>query len=275
MGMAEAYTSMGAEQGGITAIHYNPAASAYLRYPEFSVMGQRGFAEDNFGSFYFGYPTTLYGSYGGGLQYYNAGSIELINTAGESRTVNSEQDFSAFFNYANIYSGFASGINARILRSSLVDEFSAIAGVVDIGAQGRVLDDQVSLGVSVSDLGTRLHYAQTDEEIPWILRAGASYLYPFQDGSHLIASLDAAAEKGEKIKEFLGFEYFLRNVVSLRAGYKAGQAAGKLSFGFGVIVNKVRIDYALTDSDGLGKVHTASLTYKFDRLDEVYQKESY
>jgi hypothetical protein len=43
--MAEAYTSMGAEQGGITAIHYNPAASAYLRYPEFSVMGQRGFAE--------------------------------------------------------------------------------------------------------------------------------------------------------------------------------------------------------------------------------------
>ena len=274
-GMAEAYSSLGTDVGGITAIYYNPASAAYLRKPEFSVMGQRGFADDNYGSLYFGFPTTMYGTYGGGVQYYNAGDIELINTAGESRTVNAEQDLAAFFNYGTIYSGFASGINARILRSSLVDQFDAIAVAADLGAQARFLDDQVSVGLSVDNLGTQLQYHSVGEQIPLVVRGGASYRYPFIDGSHLIASMDGMFVRGENGKALIGFEYFLRNVVSLRAGYKAGQDIGKLSFGFGVVVAKVRIDYALTDADGLGKVHTASLTYKFEGNKDIIQQESY
>src|SRR4051812_11967198 len=84
--MGEAFVSISGDAGGVGALHYNPASTAFLKRSELYLMGRNGVADDTFGGAIFGQPTR-FGTISGALTYYSVGDIDLVDSVGRARTV--------------------------------------------------------------------------------------------------------------------------------------------------------------------------------------------
>lgn len=274
LGMSESYVSLDADEGGVVAAHYNPASTAWMKSREFSFMGQKGVADDSFGTLTLGLPSGI-GNFAGSFVYYSVGDIDLINSQGQQSTVKAQQDLSASFNYSRILlDKFSAGATIKVLNSKLLDSFSATAFAIDVGGHAKFQEDRLTVGAAVSNVGTGLKYLNTNEPLPLTLQAGASQRWSFEEWGNIILSGDLVSVKDEKVKELIGGEYLWNHIVALRGGYKIGQDLGKYSFGFGITVGSLQIDYAMTDGGRLGFSHSASVAFKFGgQNSEVHRVE--
>jgi|GEM_PF-1673079 len=278
--MAESFSSIGADVGGISALHYNPAAPSYLNEAQLSFTGQRGWIDDYFTAVYFGVPTN-WGTYTANILYSNLGDIELINTAGQSSFVKAQRDWVLQLNYAEKLSDFyGTGVSLKLIQSNLVGSITANAIAIDFGNQIRFLQDQLALGFSVHNIGSRLNYASTSEPLPFVVRGGVSYRYPieiirslrFYTTEELLVALDFVKENDTELKKAIGLQYIWQNSVALRTGYKFGQDLGKLNLGLGILTKSCNIDYSISDGSGLGVTHLVTLTYEFPK--EMFVKKT-
>ncbi len=263
-GMAEAYSSFGSDVGGIETLHYNPASPAFLDSRQMSLMGQRGVADDTYGSFLFGSPTPL-GSLSTEIMYYSLGDIDLIDRAGVTRTVKAEQDIAIGLNYSDrlMLDNISSGLTIKYLRSTLADSKSSNAWAADIGLQGRFLEDRLAFGFAFQNLGSQLNYIDAGESLPSTIRFGTSYTLPAEPNGKVRFAFDVLQTRDENWKQYLGAEYAWNRLVAFRAGYKNGQDQGKLNFGVGFFWTRYELDYAFTDAGKLGSLHTVSVSARF------------
>lgn len=261
-GMAEAVSSLDARETGASSFHYNPAAPSNLAAPQISFMGQKGIADDLYGSLFYGHPTVL-GSFSLGAVYYSLGDIQLVNTSNVSTTVNAEKDYALSLNYAEEFFGaLGTGITIKYLNSKLVDAVSATSFAFDVGIKSRLENDRLALGFSVLNIGSDLKYLDAPEPLPLTVRLGGSYRLNFQDAGRAILALDLVKERENDFKKFIGADYIWNELISVRGGYKIGQEEGNLSAGFGFVTAGFTIDYAITNGK-LGQIHSASLSCRF------------
>jgi len=81
---------------------------------------------------------------------------------------------------------------------------------------------------------------------------------------HLTLALDIAKPQDNEIYYCLGAEWWLRNALALRAGYKTNQDAGEgITAGIGLKVGKMSLDYAYVPYGELGNTHRISWKMKF------------
>jgi len=260
--MAEAVTSLDAQETGVYATSYNPAATADLLAPQMALMGQKGILDDAYGSLFYGHPTPL-GAFSLGMIYYSLGNIELINTFNVSRTVKAQEDYVFSLTYAeNFFETLSTGLTFKYLNSQLVDAVRATSYAFDIGVQNRLDYDRLGLGFSILNIGSNLQYLQVLEPLPLTVRLGGSYRFNFQNLHQVMIALDLVKELGNDLKEFFGVDYVWNDLLSVRSGYKFGQDEGAFSTGLGFMMGGVTLDYALTIGN-LGQRHSASLIYRF------------
>ena len=253
LGMGEAFTAIG---GGLGSMYYNSAGLGFMKTRQASVLFKRGMAEDSTGAIDAGI-TCGRGAVGLGLLYYTAGAIELINTAGVSRTVNAETDYLVNVSYGCPLSrAVAIGAGAKALRSTLVEDVSATAYALDLGVMWRV--KKISFGFAVQNIGDKIKYIDEGDNLPLTMRAGASYV-----SKSLTAGIDVVKQNDNEIKEHLGIEYTLQKMISLRGGYKLGYDAGSITLGLGLrFLKSCQFDYAMALMDKFDNAHYASLTFR-------------
>jgi hypothetical protein len=119
--MAEAYT---VSVEDINGLHYNPAVISALGAREASVFYGRGFFDDQYGGLTYVQPAGP-GVVGASLKYYTTGDMALDN--GESvRMAKGMSDYLLGLSYAATL-GDAVGLGGtlKVLRSTLVEDFSA------------------------------------------------------------------------------------------------------------------------------------------------------
>ncbi len=251
--MAEAYTAI---SGNIDCLYYNPAGIALLEKKQMSFTYQKGISDDNFGIINFGLPTKN-GVFAGSLILYTAGDIELIDIFGNSRTVKSQEDYLAAFSYSrNLFKNVSIGLNAKVLHSTLVEDFSATAFAFDIG--GLYKRKNFSLGLAVQNIGTKLKYEDEGDSLPMNIRTGISYRI-----NDLSLGFDIIKPNDDDLKENIGMEYTIEKLFTLRAGYKIGYDLDSLTFGIGFNLKDFNIDYATAMKDDFDPTHKVSLTYNF------------
>ena len=260
IGVAEALTGVPGDIGGISVLQYNPGAAGFIKGKEIYITGQKGMSDDTAGSFIMGIPRR-YGTLSWSFLYYSAGNIDLINTQGITRNVTAEKDYVLSMSYGAVMDeSYGVGVSLKYLRSQLIDDLSASAVAADAGFQLK--NDQMTLGLSVQNAGTKLKYIETEENLPLTLRGGISYKYDFDNTARIMPSFDIIKERDSNLKELLGAEILWREAISLRAGYKFGQDGGKLNFGAGLNLG-FQIDYAYSGGEDAGTSHTVSLGVKF------------
>lgn len=187
----------------------------------------------------------------------------------------SDSETAFFVSYGrHVNTSLSLGGSVKLVRKA-IGKYNANGFGFDIGAQYRLSDD-LTLGANIQDATTTLLLWNEDgeqENINPTLKTGLAWIKPigFMQGQ-IAATFDVDTrfegrdEVGSQYSTgtvsfdtHFGVEYFYRNALAFRLG----PSAGDLTAGAGIILNKLRFDYAFIGHNELGDTHRISGSIRF------------
>lgn len=260
IGMGGAFVSIADD---VNTIHYNPAGLTLITDRELSFMYLKGMVDENYAFAGYSQPVKKIGTIGASIIHYDGGNIELNFVDGTSKTLKAEQDYVVTLSYSrSIHERISIGLGAKIIQSSLVEEYSVTSFGSDLGVVS-VLKENLKFGLVVQNLGTGIKYKQETDPLPLTIRTGVSCKTVLKEGHGITGSLDIVKPNDESIKEQMGIEYQLKNMFALRIGYKIGYDLYSFTCGLGFTSAKFKIDYGFAPMAELNSTHRVSFTISF------------
>jgi hypothetical protein len=306
--LGDAYVSVVRD---ISSVYWNPAGLGYMEKNEFQVMYQPWIADINTSYVGLGYVHQQMGTFAVGFVYSSYGEEDVTSVQMQEGTGEKFDglDFSVSLSYGRkLAQWFSFGATGKYIASRIWHE-SASAVALDLGAIVNTSflswtgepDGGLTIGMSISNYGTRLKYdgidlkRPVDEspqeagnfefvparyetqgwELPLIFRIGVS-THPILTSNHrLTMAIDALHPNNNSEYLNLGGEYALTipgfGVFSLRSGYKGLYMVDSeygWTFGFGLLFhylnNRIlKVDYAYRSIGMLGKMHAYTLSLSF------------
>jgi len=156
------------------------------------------------------------------------------------------------------------GFALKFIRSA-IDTKTAFAVAVDAGVIYRATE-KMKLSMAIQNLGTKMKFVDESDPLPLNLRAGA--LFKASEKLNLAVELNEYLQD-EKFYPSVGAEYWFRDALALRGGYKFGYDTANLgaevglSLGFGVKVKGLGVDYAFLPFGDLGTIHRFGVWMQF------------
>ena len=195
LGMGEASVSMG---GDLPGLYYNPASVAGVDAPGASVFYEGDPVDGALAGCMLVYPTSVV-TFAGGVRHYSLGHMALTTADGTTRSIEGENDYVVMLSFAGTVSGrLRIGASAKMLHSTLVEEFTATSAMLDVGCLIRLLENRLSLGASVQNLGEPLKYVDVGDPLPRVVRIGASTSIRLMRQPVTVA-LDVVRWRGENV----------------------------------------------------------------------------
>lgn len=274
MGDAVAAGASGAE-----SLFQNPAGLGRFESesPQEAALGYDSLVETAYqGAAAYARPLGADGALGAGLVYASQSPQSAYNAQGDSAGTFTPLDFAAGAGYARRIGAFSVGGGFKAVRSSLSDK-SGTTAAVDLGFTGKHLTDlgdgPLDVGAAVSNLGPPLKLGSTADPLPLRARAGALW----HAAPNVDAALDVVFPVDQDPYAAFGLEArFPAAMVgstrpwaaALRAGYDQNRArnvdgfAG-VSFGGGLDLSSLRVDYAWVALGSLGSANRITLAFRF------------
>jgi len=247
--MGEAFTAI-ANDG--TALYWNPAGLTELEEREFSATYNNwfeGISQGYLGLIFL----SLRGTFGFGINYMDMGKIEGRDEAGNPTGDFGASDIHLSAGYANKFKNISWGITAGWLKDK-IEKDTETTFLGNIGFLYPV-SDRLTLGAVAQNIGSKLG----SDPLPLTFKVGAASKL-----KALTLALDIAKPSDNEIYYCLGAEWWLREVVALRVGYKTNQDIGQgLTAGLGYKFGRICLDYAYVPYGDLGDTHRISLGMKF------------
>lgn len=168
------------------------------------------------------------------------------------------------------------GATLKYINEKL-DSVSANTFALDIGAIYALRPDKYWLkeipaqefrfSAVIKNLGPGLKFDKDSASLPTSFTLGASWIsHPF-GANKLVLSLDNIFPVDDSYKIALGAEYFLFQLLAVRAGYETGKDIGsKLRFGVGFRLSFVDIDYSITPFGDLGNMQKIGILARFGNI---------
>jgi len=247
--MGEAFTAVASDG---TSLYWNPAGLAQLKRKEISATYNSWFEEITQGYLSLTFPTSR-GTMGFGANYVDMGKLEGRDVEGNPTGDFTASDTYIFIGYARKLKksswGLTLGWLQDIIKDDKKDTFLANIGLL------YPATDRFTLGVVVQNIGTKLG----NDPLPSTFKVGAASKL-----KTLTLAVDVAKPQDNEIYYCLGAEWWLRNALALRIGYKTNQDIGEgVTAGIGLKMGKTSIDYAYVPYADLGNTHRISLEIKF------------
>jgi hypothetical protein len=262
--MGEAFTAVADDA---TSLYWNPAGMARVDGGSAAFMHAPYLA-----STYYDYGAYAqrwgHHSFGLGVQYFSAGSINQTDPNDVALGSFSPYDLAATFGYAYRLdeAGDAFGVSTKFVQSKILNTASTLS--FDAGFQSRPYWERLRLAIAASNLGGKMKFEQESEALPTIVRLGSA----FAISPRWSASMDIIAPKNNAGYLALGTEYrwpFSDGLtLAGRCGYNSrttGDISGVTGFstGFGLGWRAFSFDYALVPYGGLGLTQRISLSLRF------------
>ncbi|OGF48956.1 MAG: hypothetical protein A2231_10945 [Candidatus Firestonebacteria bacterium RIFOXYA2_FULL_40_8] len=259
-GMGSAFTAISDDSG---SVHINPAGLSYLPFSAMSANYTKNIIDSFNSSLFYSLPVKGLGVLGVGLCLYDAGSIEINNYDGTSETVNAMQNW--VFNLAysiSMIDELSAGFNVKGVSSTLAGRYTASAYAGDFGLLFRSLDSSLSLGFAVQNVGTKLTYIDVGDDLPLTVRTGMGWKFRESDSDSWLVSGDVVYSDNT-IKYNFGLECEFIRIISIRAGYKLKYVPEVATFGVGVNLKPMKLDFGYAVMGNLDNLYTISLSYTF------------
>ncbi|MEX0661099.1 MAG: PorV/PorQ family protein [Balneolaceae bacterium] len=266
---------------GSSAIYTNPAlliletsSSVDLNYTLWVADVNNQFASVNL----------LQDSYAIGFGVYNSRSdgFQARDQPGPSQGDFSISYLSLAASAAYKIGSFSAGITAHYLREE-VFQFRANGYAITTGVTGSFLDERVRIGTVLQNIGEMEELDNVSTELPTTFKAGVmanliEFTTPGENDLPVLLSLHAdyiVPLEDKPTSDFLDQnegDNFLAVAVSadvadlfyLQTGYKWGPTERPFSFGTGVFIDPIRVNYALVPfRTGYGTSHSIGLQFYF------------
>ena len=248
-GMGEAFTAVASDG---TSLYWNPAGLTQLKIKEISATYNSWFEEIKQGYLSLTFPTAR-GTMGLGTNYVDMGGLEGRDVEGNPTGDFTASDTHVFVGYARKLEksswGLTVGWLQDVIKENRKDTFLANIGLL------YPASDRFTLGVVAQNIGSKLGR----DPLPLTFKVGAASKL-----RALTLAVDLTKPQDNEIYYCLGAEWWLRNVLALRVGYKTNQDIGQgLTAGIGYRFGRICLDYAYVPYGDLGDTHRISLGMKF------------
>lgn len=238
------------------------------------------------------------GNLGVNFVYFASGDIEETTVEQQYGTGNMFQftDMALGLSYARVLTNrFNVGFNIRYIHENLADglgsgdEFKANNWSADVGVLYFTDFKGLTIGMNIKNFGPQLQpggaYHDWDNGVPVMDPGDPTSILendynkyhlpltfqmglgiePFKSGPHTVTLFTALEHPNDNVEIFnLAGEYIFSNPVvdlAVRSGYSFGHDVKGLSFGGGIEVYGIQVDYALVDYGLLDFVNTFSITF--------------
>jgi hypothetical protein len=269
-----AFTSM---TDDITAMDFNPASLSTLNSGQLSLDYERGFFDDTFSKAMVGVPGILNGTMGVSLGYYNSGKTTLYDGVDPERSVVAQQDMLASAGYGFKLSSFDVGTSVKYLKSELAQTSQASAVSADVGLQYQFAHG-IRAGVSGPIAQSNLHYADTNENLPKVYRAGVGWDFkiPLASGAvplHLL--FDVPYDANARVAAYAAGAETHVGIMALRLGASTQSDIQQFSMGAGFEFHRMSLDYSfgLVNNGTFDAVHKINFSLRFDGLNAHSSKD--
>ncbi len=263
--MGEAFISVANDAN---AIHYNPAGLSNFEDIEFSATHLKGFMDINYESICYVHPIKKIGTLGASIIVLLGGDMEVWEYT-LLDVKKAEQDFMFTLSYGKelgslikACKGLSLGLNFKMIYSILLEEYDAFAYTFDFGMLYKLLDDKLSIGLCVQNLGGELRYEEAGDPLPLTIGFGGSYKLILFENCDILAAFDIRYFE-DKWREHIGLEYSVIEMVYLRAGCKFGYDISAVTAGLGYNSGLYQLDYSFGLMRDLEHNHRVSLTIRF------------
>jgi len=259
-----AYTSV---TDDATATYWNPAGMMQLNSSQVVFSHFAWYQDITYEYLAVAYPYSEKWSFGVSLSYLNYGSIDGYDINDEpTGDISSTYDLATGLSAAyRVNEEFSVGLTAKYVVVSLAG-LSGGALAADIGARYNM--DMFSFGLAAVNLGGKMDFDGTKEDLPAAVRAGFS-VKPF--GNSVLASLELDNPFQGDLAIRNGYEFNYEGRYFVRTGYAVipnqdGREFGQsLSFGVGALMGPAHFDYTFSPDENATaeSIHRISLILDF------------
>ncbi|OQY26669.1 MAG: hypothetical protein B6244_12955 [Candidatus Cloacimonetes bacterium 4572_55] len=258
--LGEAFVAV--PDGGAIGLYWNPASASFGQGTQ-AAFNYTDWIMDTSHNYFGG--VTRYGEFGFGVNviYFDGGEFE-------SRGDNPTQEPDGFFSANELALGFtisrrladdlSLGVTGKYLYSKIeTEEARGVAMDFGIIYQPRVIEN-LTLGFSISNIGQKMKYVEEKFNMPTITRAGFSY--PLNHFARIAIDMNKASDSDLRLQT--GVELNIKDILSLRTGYKFNYDTDDFAAGMGVSIRNYQVDYAfLPRSDELDDAHYITVGLNF------------
>lgn len=250
----------------VSSIYGNPAGIGLVENKEVSFMYGMLYEGMSYNNIGYVHPISGIGNFGIGVSYVSYGEFEGLDEYGNPTNNFSPTDLAVIVSYAREFSGINFGGNIKYISSKLVNTATAIG--IDLGLMKNLMENKLSLGLVIQNLGTKIKYNTEEESLPMNIKVGAGYRII----ENLLCGLDISLPNDNDLIISLGGEYGYKINDDIKAigrlGYTTltkdieGTIKG-ISLGLGTEYKNFCFDYAFVPYGELGQTHRISLSVKF------------
>lgn len=194
-------------------------------------------------------------SWVGGIDEWDENNLPVADTTGSQNTWILQLGYGK-----KISPKLSLGAGFKFLSDKIVDQ-SGSGFAFDLGTNINPIP-KVNLGLVLRNVGPTMKYDATGYPLPTEIRMGAVF-GPFYQNSIF---LDLSAVAGSGFLAHFGDEYWIKEILALRIGFKADHQVNKLTFGAGAKIKGFHIDYTFAGYNILGATHRIWLSKEFGEL---------
>ncbi len=258
MGGALAASAQGAE-----SLYWNPAGLGFPFGTKASASYFRLFDGGNLSELSFAHSLDFPAGFGLSALNFNMPGISERDASNNVTGQTSDMRLAGLFGFGvQPLENLSAGVAGKYLRQSLAGE-TAFASDLDVGLSMRF--DYFSLGAQYQNvLASPMRRDGVQDKLPRTLRGGIATGIP----GWFILEADAVRPQGGSLAVRAGGEFTPWNWVALRGGYDGNYP----TFGGGLSVLNIGVDYAIMLHDTLGLSHRFTVSYGFGSPDEGRQR---
>jgi hypothetical protein len=263
-GMGDAY---GAVADDATAIYWNPAGLGELSGTSISLMHALWLDDISFDWVSYAHRLGDSGTLGAAVQYLSYGSLQGYDETGLENGSFNPNDTACTLTYARNVLGLDLGVSAKVISSTIKEMGTAVAFDAGTMYRGMIMDNQVSFGAVVQNVGSGITYVDEESPLPFNIKlAGACTIL-----NGWIAALDVNAPLDNSLYAGAGTEYSLRISDAVAAQGRLGYSTRSrdlggitgLTCGVGLTCRGFGFDYAFVPYGDLGVTSRISFSMKF------------
>lgn len=240
-----------------SAIYYNPAGLPNLNYQEFSFMHIDLFEGTSYNYAGWVFPDSKLGGVGIGFFRIGTDDIERKTNFISNGTFGYSQS-QILFSYGQVLGDkFSFGGSFKIVNQTL-DSLSDYGFGFDVGFSLK-LTNHISSGLILRDIiPSEIKLSSLTETTPTTIAGGIGLKnISIHEKSLLNAAIELEKIENRSTKIHVGGELMFNQKFALRTGYDKDN----ISFGTGMILNRVKIDYAYKIMDNINDSHRFSLSF--------------